>query len=139
MGGTLAKFSVSALLFDYVLTGPISAVVAGQYLAGFIEDIGPLHGPPVRSLSENTFAAGFGALVAIYFWRKNTQGIHESSQKAVQIMIITTVMVVILIIWCTITASTHSGSVCRPTRCIPGVVPLNKESLGWLHGTWLAT
>ena len=25
MGSTLAKFSVSALLFDYVLTGPISA------------------------------------------------------------------------------------------------------------------
>ena len=25
MGGTLAKFSVSALMFDYVLTGPISA------------------------------------------------------------------------------------------------------------------
>src|SRR6201989_2979791 len=39
MGGTLAKFSVSALLFDYVLTGPISSVVAGQYLAGFIEDL----------------------------------------------------------------------------------------------------
>ena len=37
MGGTLAKFSVSALLFDYVLTGPISAVSAGQYLAGFIQ------------------------------------------------------------------------------------------------------
>ena len=30
MGGTLAKFSVSALLFDYVLTGPISAVSAGS-------------------------------------------------------------------------------------------------------------
>ena len=30
MGGTLAKFSVSALLFDYVLTGPISAVSAGN-------------------------------------------------------------------------------------------------------------
>src|SRR2546430_13456150 len=28
MGGTLAKLSVSALLFDYVLTGPISAVAA---------------------------------------------------------------------------------------------------------------
>lgn len=26
MGGTAAKFSVSALMFDYVLTGPISAV-----------------------------------------------------------------------------------------------------------------
>src|SRR5215469_12804583 len=34
MGGTLAKFSVSALLFDYVLTGPISGVTAGQYIVG---------------------------------------------------------------------------------------------------------
>jgi amino acid transporter len=39
MGGTLAKLSVSALLFDYVLTGPISAVSAGQYLAGFVADL----------------------------------------------------------------------------------------------------
>ena len=47
MGGTLAKFSVSALLFDYVLTGPISAVVAGQYLAGFIvEDAARYIGHP---------------------------------------------------------------------------------------------
>jgi len=29
MGGTLAKLSVSALMFDYVLTGPISGVSAG--------------------------------------------------------------------------------------------------------------
>src|SRR6202050_4286418 len=36
MGGTIAKISVSALLFDYVLTGPISGVSAGQYLAGFL-------------------------------------------------------------------------------------------------------
>src|ERR1041384_8452596 len=39
MGNTLAKFSVSALLFDYVLTGPLSSVVAAQYLAGFIQGI----------------------------------------------------------------------------------------------------
>src|SRR5882724_10070504 len=32
MGGTLAKLSVSALMFDYVLTGPISGVSAGQYV-----------------------------------------------------------------------------------------------------------
>jgi hypothetical protein len=38
MGGTLAKFSVSALMFDYVLTGPISGVSAGLYLAGLIND-----------------------------------------------------------------------------------------------------
>src|SRR5436190_10541561 len=32
MGGTLAKLSVSALMFDYMLTGPISGVSAGQYI-----------------------------------------------------------------------------------------------------------
>jgi amino acid transporter len=31
MGGTLAKLSVSALMFDYILTGPISGVSAGQH------------------------------------------------------------------------------------------------------------
>ena len=40
MGGTLAKFSVSALMFDYVLTGPISGVSAGLYLGGLINEIG---------------------------------------------------------------------------------------------------
>src|SRR5262247_2827775 len=34
MGGTLAKVSVSALMFDYILTGPISGVSAGQYIVG---------------------------------------------------------------------------------------------------------
>src|SRR5512140_2574976 len=40
MGGTLAKFSVSALMFDYVLTGPISGVSAGLYLGGLINETG---------------------------------------------------------------------------------------------------
>jgi hypothetical protein len=107
MGGTLAKFSVSALLFDYVLTGPISAVSAGQYLAGFIKDMAPLLFHPSAELFREHFAAGLAVIVVIYFWWKNTQGIHESSQKALQIMIITTVMVVILIVWCTITIYLH--------------------------------
>src|SRR5213080_1567241 len=34
MGGFLAKLSVSALMFDYVLTGPTSGVSAGQYIVG---------------------------------------------------------------------------------------------------------
>jgi len=134
MGGTLAKFSVSALLFDYVLTGPISAVVAGQYLAGFIEDVARYMGHPLSYFPENAFAAVFGALVAIYFWWKNTQGIHESSQKAVQIMIITTVMVVMLILWCTITVL-RAPVQSIPSPFTPGIVPLNDESLGWLAHT----
>src|ERR1700733_11861107 len=134
MGGTLAKFSVSALLFDYVLTGPISAVSAGQYLAGFIKDMGVyLHRP--LQFSDDHFAAGLGVIVVAYFWWKNTQGMHESSQKALQIMVITTVMVVILLIWCTITVL-RTPIVLPPNPLHPGVVPLNKESLGWLNGTW---
>ena len=39
MGGSLAKLSVSALMFDYILTGPISAVSAGQYLVGWGIDV----------------------------------------------------------------------------------------------------
>src|SRR5574337_198216 len=39
MGSTLAKFSVSALMFDYVLTGPISGVSAGLYLVGLLNEV----------------------------------------------------------------------------------------------------
>jgi amino acid transporter/nucleotide-binding universal stress UspA family protein len=136
MGSTLAKFSVSALLFDYVLTGPISAVSAGQYLAGFIEDIGTyLHHP--LSFNENHFSAFFAVLVVLYFWWKNIQGIHESSEKALQIMIVTTVMVVILLLWCTITVF-KIGVQWPPNPLHPGVVQVTKESLGWLYGTWFS-
>jgi amino acid transporter len=137
MGGTLAKFSVSALLFDYVLTGPISAVSAGQYLAGFIKDIGVyLHRP--LNFSDDHFAAGLAVIVVLYFWWKNTQGIHESSQKALQIMIITTVMVVILIIWCTITVLRAPVQLPPSPLSPAGAIPLNKDSLGWLNGTFFA-
>src|SRR4051812_30905912 len=39
MGAPLAKLSVSALMFDYILTGPISAVSAGQYLVGMFGNL----------------------------------------------------------------------------------------------------
>ncbi len=58
---------------------------------------------------------------------------HESSQKALQIMAITTVMVVILLIWCTITVL-RAPIQLPPNPLHAGVVPLNKESLGWLNG-----
>src|ERR1700691_3569639 len=46
MGGTLAKLSVSALMFDYVLTGPISAVSAGQYIVGLAAQTATYFGHP---------------------------------------------------------------------------------------------
>ena len=36
MGGFLGKLSVSALMFDYILTGPTSGVSAGQYVIGLV-------------------------------------------------------------------------------------------------------
>src|SRR5271154_5424259 len=60
LGGTLAKFSVSALMFDYILTGPISGVSAGQYIVGLINETiaaADTHGwipRAVHSLSHGT-------------------------------------------------------------------------------------
>src|SRR5207302_4347674 len=39
MGGFLGKLSVSALMFDYILTGPISGVSAGAYVMGLLFDL----------------------------------------------------------------------------------------------------
>jgi len=132
MGGTLAKFSVSALLFDYVLTGPISAVSAGLYLAGFIKEIGEYSHYRFH-FNDNYFAAGFAVLIVLYFWWKNTEGLHESSGKALQIMIITSVMVVILISWCVITLLHHPAPL--PPGPTQAPFPQTKETLGWLTGT----
>ncbi len=133
LGGTLAKLSVSALLFDYVLTGPISSVAAGQYFAGFLTDTLHHIGHDVH-IPENAFSAAFAIMVTGYFWWKNIQGIHESSERALQIMKITTVMVVMLIVWCLITIF-KTGAHLPP---LPAAADMhrNRESLGWLLGTW---
>ncbi len=39
LGGSFAKLSVSALMFDYILTGPISGVSAGQYITGLMNEL----------------------------------------------------------------------------------------------------
>jgi len=73
-------------MFDYVLTGPISGVSAGLYLAGLINEIGEyVHKPEVHVHAEY-FAAFFAIGFTLYFWRKNIIGIHESSEKALRIM-----------------------------------------------------
>src|SRR6195256_4792462 len=101
MGGTLAKLSVSALMFDYVLTGPISGVSAGQYIVGLIAQTATYFGHPWNPSQTlvNYIAAGIAIFITIYFWWRNTMGIHESSDDALRIMYVTTVMVVMLIFW----------------------------------------
>ena len=111
LGATTAKIAVSALLFDYVLTGPISGVSAGKYIVGLIlEIITRVSSPAVstwieshRLLMMNWGAVVIAILVCLYFFRLNVIGIHESSGRALQIMVITTVMAAIIIAWCLVT------------------------------------
>jgi amino acid transporter len=135
MGPTLAKFSVSALMFDYVLTGPISGVSAGLYLAGLLnEGIDYFH-LQYAHVNPQHFAAGFAVLVTLYFWHKNIQGMHESSEKALRIMQITTVMVVSLIIWCLFTIL-HNGYQPVPFPTASNV-HLTEGAMGWLKSSGL--
>src|SRR5437867_4170262 len=67
MGPFIARLSVSALLFDYVLTGPISSVSAGQYLGRLVNEASELLKFEFR-IVPNEFAVFFALLVTIYFW-----------------------------------------------------------------------
>ncbi len=140
MGGQLAKLSVSALLFDYVLTGPISAVSAGQYVVGFFMDTSARFGHPLTFSDNevNYLSAAFAIAVSLYFWWKNIQGMHESSEKALRIMQITTVMVVMLIVWCLLTMVVHPSTAHLPPLPSGQNLQQSHESLGWLHGTFFA-
>ncbi len=144
LGGTLAKLSVSALMFDYILTGPISGVSAGQYIVGLINETfvtADLHGWIPRAihglfngaphLNVNWTSVVFALAVTIYYWWENTKGIQESSEKSLRVMQITTVMVVILLAWSALTLF-KSGyhPVPLPT---PQNLHFSKESLGFLR------
>jgi amino acid transporter len=132
LGGALAKFSVSALMFDYILTGPISGVAAGQYLGGLISDLLQYFhfGPALSNEHINFIAGSFAIVVTVYFWWENTKGVSESSEKALHIMKLVTVMVVLLIGWCIYTiVLRHSALPPLPT---PGNLKLTPSSLGWL-------
>ncbi|HZR24981.1 MAG TPA: APC family permease [Vicinamibacterales bacterium] len=133
MGGTLAKLSVSALLFDYVLTGPISGVSAGQYIVGLLNDLLHRFGSQ-NSLPVGATAAFVAILITIYFWWRNTQGIHESSDDALSIMKVTTVMVVLMIAWCGLTLLWRGGGPLPPAP-IPKNLKFSDDALGWLKGT----
>jgi amino acid transporter len=125
MGGKLAKISVSALMFDYVLTGAISAVSAGQYMAGFVNSAFPrIH--INWEVEPKTFSVVFALAVVAYFWRQNIRGIEESSDKAMKIMSLVTVMGVITFAWAAYTILARG--VIWPTF----ELRFTEESLGWL-------
>ncbi|GIU73795.1 MAG: hypothetical protein KatS3mg004_0882 [Bryobacteraceae bacterium] len=137
IGPTTAKFSVSALVVDYVLTGPISSVSAGHYLAGLINELSAHLNSSFR-LPPAAFAVTFGVAVTLYFWRQNVKGIHESSGKALRIMQITTVMVGVLLIWAPLTMLLKGRHSLPPLPTLDNI-RFESHSLGWLEGTFWPT
>ncbi|MBI4862907.1 MAG: APC family permease [Candidatus Riflebacteria bacterium] len=116
MGSFLAKVSVSALLFDYMLTGPISSVSAGQYLMGLIVDSLALLAPSayahlglgneaVRDAIKRWGAVTVAVVITLYFFRQNVLGIRESSGKALRIMSATSVVILVVLLWGAVTVA----------------------------------
>src|SRR6195256_6589691 len=60
MGHFMARLSVSALVFDYILTGPISVVSAGLYLGHLLNELSEMTHVG-HAISPNIFSAFFGA------------------------------------------------------------------------------
>lgn len=137
MGPFVARMSVSALLFDYVLTGPISSVSAGQYLGRLMDEISALLHFSFR-IPPAEFAIAFAAIVTIYFWWSNIKGLHESSTKALHIMQLTTVMVVIFLAWCGLTLIIR-GPAQYPPAPLPRNLAFSEEGLGWFKNTFWPT
>jgi len=147
LGGTFAKLSVSALMFDYILTGPISGVSAGQYITGLLNEMlavcanhgwlpvalapGPSH--PLFQFDMNHTSAVFAAAVTAYYWWENTKGIEESSEKAMKVMQITTVMVVILLVWGVYSVYTQGSHL--PPLPTAGNMHFSEDALGFLRHT----
>ncbi|HMG02793.1 MAG TPA: APC family permease [Edaphobacter sp.] len=142
LGSTFAKVSVSALMFDYVLTGPISGVSAGHYIIGLLNDLmvfagERFHWASIPHLKPDVASAAIAAIITVYFWWQNTKGIEESSQRALDIMKITTVMVVILLFWGIFTVF-HRGAQLPPFP-VPSNFHFSSDALGFLRGTKFAT
>ena len=134
MGPVMAKLSVSALVFDYILTGPISGVSAGQYLGALVNELSEKIGQNFR-VDVDLFAAGVAVVVTIYFWWMNIKGVHESSGKALRIMQITTVMVGILLIWCPLTMAIQDKWKLPPAPIASNLM-FSDDAQGWLKGTF---
>ncbi|MGP8174867.1 MAG: APC family permease [Terracidiphilus sp.] len=146
LGGTFAKVSVSALMFDYILTGPISGVSAGQYITGLMNELLTVannsHWLPPALLDAhhhpfqfdmNATAALFAAAVTLYYYWQNIKGIENSSEKALRVMQITTVMVVILLLWGSYSVFVRGAHV--PPSPIPSHLKFSSDALGFLKGS----
>jgi amino acid transporter len=125
LGRFFAKIAVSALMFDYVLTGPISSVSAGQYIIGlalefYCRSFGVELDRATKDVWKSAGSVVIATAITVYFFRKNLIGIHASSIDALRIMLVTTVMGVVILCWCGVTLALHG-----PRNHVPVAPDLN--------------
>lgn len=131
MGHSMAKISVSALMFDYMVTGPISSVTAGLYIASLLNNLLPLVHPGWQ-VAPRAVAVVFAVVVTGYFWYENIKGVQESSEKNFRIMAFVSVVGAVLIAWSLLTVW-HRGFVVPPFE-----LKFTDEALGWVKNfPWL--
>jgi amino acid transporter len=152
LGRFAAKLAVSVLTFDYLLTGPVSGVSAGKYIVGLV--IATIDSFSKEPVARDTAAAwmtwgpvAIACAVTLYFYRQNVRGIRESSDKALKIMAVTTVMGVLMLSWCGITLAYRAARPTEeaPTPALPTAAPRlppaegsAEDSLGVLASTGAA-
>jgi len=83
----------------------------------------------------NHTSAVFAAVVTIYYWWENIKGIEESSGKALRVMQITTIMVIILLIWGTFSVMVRGVHLPPPPTA--SNLKFSADALGFLRGTRL--
>src|SRR3989440_8884922 len=121
-----------------MLTGPISGVSDGQYIIGLISQTTVYLGHPWTPsiVTVNYLAAGIAVGITAYFWWRNTRGIHESSDDALKIMYVTTVMVVLLVLWSGATILMRPAAHRLPLAPAPHNLAFNRDAVGWLPNIW---
>ena len=101
-----------------------------------------------RQLPMNAPRPSSAAVVTIYYWWQNIKGIEESSDKALEVMKITTIMVVILLGWGIFSASSRGRTIAAAAHAVepallqrrarlPRAAPSSLRSLG-LFGILMA-
>lgn len=148
IGSQCAKVSVATLMLDYLLIGPVRGVIAGQYLAGFLFELYNVctaHRwfpavPAVTRAAEpisDGIAMIFCVMITLYYLRLRVLGKEISGEWPIQVMQLTTIMVVLLLGW-GIWSAFHVGANLPPLPT-PSDLHFSRAALGLFHGTTLST
>ena len=123
-------------MFDYILTGPDQRRIGWSVSGGPVERTVASTRIQSRSADERDGRRALPCIVTLYFWWENIKGIPESSEKALRIMYVTTVMVVLMIGWCIYTLwvrGVASSALAASFR----IFTYSSDALGWLRHTSL--